>query len=591
MPRYNPNNSEQMRKLRDAMSAASKSLRPAREEVERMTKVYAGSHYLGTGHQRQPVNLFQLAMRIYRRQIIGGTPQVLCTTNYAGAATQAYEFEIALNYLLKLMNFRMTMAEAFTQSLFRMGICKIGITEPEMARLYGMDHLSGQPYCEPVLFDDWLHDTTARRQEQMDWMANRYRVPLEDAKENPLYDQRFRDKLKPSDKGSLSSDNFSEGQASQTLGMDESLGDVEFREHVDLWDIWLPKDQLLVTVSSDDPDGRPARVVEWEGPRGGPFELLCLDTLPGNVLPVSMAAPLIDLNELINSMYRKLADQAKRQKSLAFASGMATASGKAQAIIDAADGEALNCDDPNAVKEVHLGGIDQSSLGFAISLRDLFSYVAGNMDSLGGLSQQGKTLGQEELIAASSGTFIGELQAIMNEFTGRCQRNIGYYLWTDKTLSWKLTKPVAVLGEVPINVEFDWTPERRSVDYYNMIIELNQYSMREQGPQQRLQALLQAAQILLPMLPLMQQDGLTWDWKEFTREYARLGDIDSLVSILKTAGEPVHGHGQQPDEPHAPQTTTRNYVRRNVAAGPTPQNQTMQVVNAMMANNNGQGAA
>ena len=594
VPRYNPHNSEQLRKLRDAMAASSKALRPVREEVERMTKVYAGSHYMGTGNQRQPVTLFQLAMRIYRRQISGGTPQALITTNYAGAATQCYEFQIALNYLLRMMNFRAAMAESFTQAMFRMGICKIGITQPEEARLYGMDHISGQPYCEPILLDDWIHDTTARREEQQDFRANRYRVPLEEAKENPLYDKRFRDKLRPSEKGETSSDNFGEGEASQTLGHDNNmLGDVEFREHVDLWDVWLPRDRLLVTVAADDPEGKPARVVEWEGPRNGPFELLCLDVLPGNVVPVSMASSLIDMNELINSVYRKLADQARRQKSLAFASGMSTASGKAQAIIDAADGEALNCDDPNAVKEVHLGGIDQPSLAFAMHLKDIFSYIAGNMDSLGGLSQQGKTLGQEELIAASSGTLVGELQGIMNQYTERCQRGIGYYLWTDRTMTWKLTKPIGEIGGVPINVDFDWTPERRTADYYGMVIEINPYSMREQGPQQRLQGLMQAAQMLLPMLSMMQQDGLKWDWQEFVREISKLGDIDSLASILKTAAEPMAIDPmaqQQGGDMHGPATTTRNYVRRNVAGGPTPQNQTAQMVTAMMGSND-QGRA
>jgi len=80
-----------------------------------------------------------------------------------------------------------------------------------------------------------------------------------------------------------------------------------------LWDVWLPKEGLLVTMA--DQSGGPAlRIVPWEGPEHGPFLLLGFDVVPGNIMPVAPGAHLLGLARLLNRMMRKLGDQADRQK-------------------------------------------------------------------------------------------------------------------------------------------------------------------------------------------------------------------------------------------------------------------------------------
>ena len=104
-----------------------------------------------------------------------------------------------------------------------------------------------------------------------------------------------------------------------------------------LWDVWLPKEGLLVTMA--DQSGGPAlRMVPWEGPEHGPFLLLGFDVVPGNIMPVAPGAHLLGLARLLNRMMRKLGDQADRQKIVTLVSRAASQNGTGQAAVEAEDG-------------------------------------------------------------------------------------------------------------------------------------------------------------------------------------------------------------------------------------------------------------
>jgi hypothetical protein len=158
--------------------------------------------------------------------------------------------------------------------------------------------------------------------------------------------------------------------------------------------VWLPKEGLLVTMA--DQSGGPAlRIVPWEGPEHGPFLLLGFDVVPGNIMPVAPGAHLLGLARLLNRMMRKLGDQADRQKIVTLVSRAASQNGTGQAAVEAEDGEAIPTDDPKAFTQLRLGGIDQNSYAFFMGVMQLYSYLGGNIDTIGGLSSRADTLGQE----------------------------------------------------------------------------------------------------------------------------------------------------------------------------------------------------
>lgn len=592
---FDPEDGKSVRRLRDAMRCSAQALRPWREEYIALKKRYAGSHYGGNqGGQKTPTNLLQLALRIYQRQLISGQPRAIVTTNYQGAKLEAYEFQLALNHMLLMMDIRSTLQIVVKEALFRMGILKVGITPVEMPNATSWSTDAGMPYADPVLFEDWLHDTTAHRLEEMSWCGNRYRVRLDALRESPLFDPELVSGLKPKDGGSTGIDDLGGGAGSDSnqksnLMSGNRVFDEEYTDYVTLWDIWLPFEQLVVTLCDDDSQ-KPLRIVEWDGPRRGPYHVLAFDILPGNVVPVSQGQSLADVHDLINSLYRKMGRQAERQKTVTFASGISASDGTSQAIIDAADGETVRCDDPRAVQEFRMGGVDQATLGFSQVLQNVFSYLGGNLDSLGGLGRMADTVGQEEIISRSSNTLVSEMQNTTVEFVKAVTTSIGFYMWSDPTLIMDLTKPLPMLGGATGKLPFRWGPWSRTESWYRFIMDVEPYSLRSRGPGERLQTLMQVVtQVLMPMQPFMQQKGGGINVEELLRVIARYGDMDELPDIVEFSGAPIdQGPGigvssSGGSAPTMPAQTERTYVRKSVSAGPSQPNQQMQLAQALMS--------
>ena len=232
---------------------------------------------------------------------------------------------------------------------------KIGLVAEGTAETESYLQDADQPYVEPVLLEDFAYDTAAKSWDQVDFAANRYRVPLADVLGNPLFDPAATEKLAPSDSRQaedLRGDGVDDDSV-QHLGTGSNMLREEIREYVTLWDVWLPKEGLLVTMA--DQSGGPAlRIVPWEGPEHGPFLLLGFDVVPGNIMPVAPGAHLLGLARLLNRMMRKLGDQADRQKMVTLVSRAASQNGTGQAAVEAEDGEAIPTDDPKAFTQLRV---------------------------------------------------------------------------------------------------------------------------------------------------------------------------------------------------------------------------------------------
>src|SRR5208337_3159153 len=88
----------------------------------------------------------------------------------------------------------------------------------------------------------------------------------------------------------------------------------QYRDRLWLRDVWLPKEQLLLTVGCNT--NTLLKVVEWEGPECGPYYKLGYSDVPGNLLPLPPVALWRDLHELSNKLFRKLGNQAEGQKTV-----------------------------------------------------------------------------------------------------------------------------------------------------------------------------------------------------------------------------------------------------------------------------------
>ena len=563
---------DKLGRLSKAVEYSRRKMQPFREKRLHAIRQYVGSNYGDYGpNDKVPVNLMEMALSIYKRQVAARSPQVLVTSDNPLAAPVATNFELALNLLLDEIGFEETLHRWVVDAMFAMGIIKCGISPDASSEIMGFTHDTGQPFADNVDLEDFVFDVAAKRWDQIQFCGNRYCLPYEAVMDLKIFGKAdvqptgyFRNTNEGGDERVTSLTN--EGQ---------SYGDESYMDMIELWDIWLPYEQMLVTVPAA-PDGgfdntEAHRIIEWTGPEEGPYYRLGFGEVPGNILPTSPAMQLIDLHDLSNRVFRKLGRQTERQKTLTVVASGAEEDGRRIGMAD--DGDMIRADRPESTREVSYGGVDQNSLAFFVQLRQMFSYLGGNLDTMGGLSRAADTVGQEQLISQSASTKISDMQAAVSTGVKQVVTALAKYLYHDPVASPRIYKKIP---NTEITVKADFGPEVRQNDFIDYHIDIAPYSMQSRSPAERVQTVSQTvANFVMPMAQNLQSMGLTFDMPEFIETVAKYSNTPELQNIVRPMTvdeedrlkEQAEIAGATQAGSVKPTQTTRRYVRENVAAG------------------------
>jgi len=226
---------------------------------------------------------------------------------------------------------------------------------------------------------------------QMGFLGNRYRVPLEWMKKNAgryeLYRKKDVETLTP--------------VARTPLDKKKPASHVEpIYDQVELIDLYFPFDNWFATIPA--PEHHSTDIVlasdEWYGPDGGPYVPPSFAETQDEVLPVPPAWDWIDGDLAVNALYGKLIEQAEEMKQVIGAQGNAVRD--AERLIRAENAQIWRFDHPQNVKEFRFQGPDQPVMSFAIHLRSLLSHIAGNVDLMTGMQAQSGTATQDQLLFA-----------------------------------------------------------------------------------------------------------------------------------------------------------------------------------------------
>ena len=210
---------------------------------------------------------------------------------------------------------------------------------------------------------------------------------------------------------------------------------------------------------------------------------------------------------------------------------------------------------------IDVGGIDAESLAFFLQVRDLFSYQAGNLDSLGGLGPVSETASQDRMIGDAAGARMASMKSRTIEFARGIWKALAWFEWTNPVRKRTIRKPVEGADMV---LTREWSAETRDGDFLDYNLEVDPYSMEEDTPAIRLQKIKQTLiEVFFPMLPVMQQSGAQFDFRKLVELFARLGNVDELRGLIQF-GEPIQGDAPAGGEGVAsfkPSQTTRTYER------------------------------
>jgi hypothetical protein len=577
---FNFTDGESLKKLRDSIRWSEDKLDAFRRLHKNMLKQYVGKHY-GTGgaSDRVPINLIELGINIFQRQIASSTPSALVTTMHKELKPVAYKLQLAMNYKIRKMQLENALNTAGIEALFMMGVLKIGIAfDDSIGPDDGGVADPGDLFVEPVLFEDFIVDMGAKRWDKVGYMGNRYRMPLDWVKNNPAFDEEVRSQVTRSTSGSI-------GKAKESQSDSISKGSDTFREEyeesVNLIDLWIPSERRVVTLAGDQEHLQPLAIVDWTGPRHGPYHILSFETVPGNLIPLSPAALWMDLHEITNRLANKVVRQAQDQKTVLGVAGHAKDDG--DRTVRANDGEAILMENPDGLKEFRFNGADQQTMATVIWAKDMFTYMAGNLDSIGGLGSQSGTLGQDTLLRQSSSQRVQDMQQRMARFTKNVVADLAWYVWNDPLIDVPLQIPI---GQTGLHIEDRFDATSKNGDFFSFNFDVEPYSLQSRTPTERLSSVVQFAQtILFPVLPALQQSGIGINFEKFFKMFGEYMNLPEIADILIYGdGEKEPQDGPTPPPPGKPMATTRHTIREGRSGG-TRRTQDMQMMAHMMGAN------
>jgi hypothetical protein len=262
-----------------------------------------------------------------------------------------------------------------------------------------------------------------------------------------------------------------------------------------------------------------------------------------------------DLHELGNSLFRKLENQADGQKAvMAFRGGQ---NEDAENFKNAKDQSGITYTSSKP-ELLATPGVDSKTLAFFLQVQTLSSYVAGNLDSLGGLAPITSTVGQDKLISEAAGAQMRDMSAKTIAVTRDIFKALAYYEWNDPIKQRTLEKQIP---GIDMTIPVKWNSRSKKGKFSSYELDVDVYSMQDDSPSLRLQKLMTFVErLVIPLAPMIQQVGGNIDVQAILRQAAKYADMPDAAEIVTFMDQlPQAGGGQEPAS--MPSNITRTYER------------------------------
>lgn len=407
-----------------------------REERKEVIRRMAGQHFSdNASFKKQPINLIAQYLQVVPPKIVSNNPRFLCTTTRKDCKPTVAAMQSWMNRESEKMYLGATLQRAVVDGLVCLGVVKVALAAPSDAANGAWTYKAGMPFACRIDMDDMVFDMRARDFRECSYVGHRFRAPLEAVRSDKNY-SKYRKKLEATREQPY---NVGGDERAHKIGEGYLGTDEDFEDMVDLWEIYLPRHRLVVTLQDDgqgpmlcgDEKGLDGalRVQKWIGPHCGPYHYFTSGLVPGNLMPLARMLNLIDTHDATNEAYRKLVRQAGRQKEvLAVGAG---AMEDADRINKGDDGETVQVNNPDAMKVMQFGGPNQQNMGFAIHMGDKFKELAGNLDLLGGLRPPSKTAKQDAMLNQNSAAGIADLKDSMDTAIASVGSALAWYWYHD----------------------------------------------------------------------------------------------------------------------------------------------------------------
>jgi len=569
--------------LMDMVDHSRTKLDDVREARRKLLNRTKGSEWFPSD-ERTPIN--QMAQQEWAlvQHLAGGDPKALVLPGGPGMEATAYEQTLAVNAVAQRLNLRRKFRRLVQDALYGIGICRIGMVRSKNIPIREiapeLDEEGeigiGRLEVQVISLEAWVHDCQADCLEEREFCGHAYWVAKEDIEEYlpgvkptdlELEEKRWIDEHGHEMAGAISRGVDGEGQDG-------------FRDQYWLWDLWVPRENVLVTTPVNG-TGEIAHVRPWRSRPGGPYLFLYYRELPDQAIPIAIQADLALVHDSLNSTFRKLIDQTREAKTvLGFKPGH---EGDAENVRDARSRQIVQMRDPSSVQEFNFNGPDQALLGMLLQTRELASIIGGNTDVLSGLGAQAPTATQEQMVSETAGGKVALHEVDTADFQVEVFEAIRWYLYHEQI------EPIPIVGQVEgTDIRFPQTfnAEKAAAmpgEFNSFLLKIEPYTGIYRAPEQRFQSLLALwERLIMPGVQLGITDK-TPDMDGLLAIAAQYLDMPEVLRLLRAVAPEEQEMLMQGEARQAP-TTTRNYVRRS-APGPTRSGNAMTALQMMGAGN------
>lgn len=495
------------------------------------------------GETRRPIRPLLSFQRTYMRILAPGAPHVFIETDDEDTF-DAMSFERALNDEIARTELGSKIYSPILNALMGVGALRIG----RIMRGYDSEGLPiTETFLENIAVEDWLHDTSATSMDESAYYGCKYRVT-----------KSVMMSMIPDDQKEV---------WIEYNNLSPNSGDTNSRrgytDQYELIDVYFRKERLLVTYAQNAT--HPIRVINYDGPEKGPFYPIWFMVCPGSASTASPMGQVRELADTIDNTADKLTQSARRQKHVIVMNegGISTSAGdpkgptltkRGAAAINAAShcsvigmtfqpGTSLG----DAIQDVKVGGIDQQLFSFLLQMMQLFSQQSGNLYLLDGQDTSAPTATQEQFLAANSSAAAASMRDRVLFWLGDVCRALGWHLWfseDDVIVSVDVGDAKGIKRRI--------TPEQRDEQkFYQYRVKIDTNFMPPKSPAE-ISAVIDKvlANYIIPLAPLMQQEGVSVDGQKLVQTMSRIHDVPQLNSLLKVASEiPTTRAGIRNDSP------------------------------------------
>lgn len=580
----NPNSETDRNRLKRGIDWSKDQMRSFRNTRRALVADYVGHSYGSEAGDKatQFMSLIYQAATTYQFTLAANRPRVQVNTDYSSLRPFARRFQINLNNLIAEIRLEETIQQAVLEAFFKIGIVKVCLAdsvEVELEPNVWAD--PGRPFARCVSLDRYCHDMTAERIPEMAWALDYYEVDFEKLSDSNVFDQKVVALLEPTKKRD---DRERDGQETVAdLSQGGRTSDVVLHDRIELVDVWFPRERMVCTFDGTF-EHKPLAVRESERQNEtGPYKYLTFDDVPDNTIPTAPGEHIKDIADLINSLTRKQARQARAQKTVYVYEG--DAEDDAKNVRRAGDQDMRKVSRVDGIAALKYGGVDPGNQAFTMQQLDQFDRMSGNLQAMAGLGPQAETLGQENMIQSTVSKKAAKMQYRVTKFTADIAEDLGWLMWSDKVRQREAYEELE--GFPDIRVPANWTPDLRQGDFSQYKFDIEPFSMGYQSPSQRFQSMVQViTQVLLPIsqTPMAQAAGMTIGVEELLDEAATLLNLPQLRRIVKFEGSlPENLLPAAGDGPRQAPATTRTNVRKNVSSGVGQQGQRSAMMDQLMS--------